>query len=191
MLIINHQINTIEGLKATPPEYGVEIDIRAYADKLVLHHDPFVEGEDFAEFIKHYNHAFLILNVKCEGIEKRVIEIVENQGIKNYFLLDVTPPFIIKLVKQGIRKIAVRFSEFESIETCLNLAGKVDWVFIDNLTHLPIENNAFQKLKEHFKLCIVSPELLKRDEIEETKRILAENPVDAVLTDEIYRWEKN
>ncbi|MAF25981.1 hypothetical protein CL634_10485 [bacterium] len=188
MLIINHQINTIEGLQKTPPEFGVEIDIRAYQDRLVLHHEPFVEGEDLEEFLKHYNHAFIIFNVKCEGIEKEVIRLAEKYGIENYFLLDVTPPFMFKLINQGISKLAARFSEFESIETCLNLKGKVEWVFIDNLTHLPVENNAFQRLKEHFKLCIVSPELLKRDEIEKTKEILKNNPVDAVLTDDILRW---
>lgn len=190
MLIINHQINTIEGLKNTPLECGVEVDIRAYRDKLVLHHEPFVAGEDFEEFLKHYKHAFIIFNVKCEGIEKEVICLAKKYGIKNYFLLDVTLPFMFKLVNQGISKIATRFSEFESIETCLNFKGKIEWVFIDNLTHLPVDNLAFQRLREHFKLCIVSPELLKRDEIEETKMILKENPVDAVLTDEIKRWKE-
>lgn len=190
MLIINHQINTIEELKNTPKEFGIEIDIRAYNNKLILHHDPFIEGEDFEEFLKHYDHAFLILNIKCEGIEKRVIELVEKQGISDYFLLDVTPPFIFKLINQGISKIAVRFSEFEDIQTCLNLKSKIEWVFIDNLTHLPTENNSFQRLREHFKLCIVSPELLKRDEIEKTKDILRDNPVDAVLTDKPLEWKQ-
>ena len=189
MLVINHRVNTIQKLKETPREFGIEVDIRTYNDKLVLHHDPFIIGEDFAEFLEHYDHVLIILNVKCEGIEKKVIEMVENKGIKEYFLLDVTPPFMFKLINQGISKMAARFSEFESIETCMNLKGKIEWVFIDNLTHLPIENNSFQKLREHFKLCVVSPELLKRDEVEETKEILRNNPVDAILTDNPQRWK--
>lgn len=190
MLIINHRTNTIRELEKTPPSYGVEVDIRTYNDKLILHHEPFVEGENFEEFLKQYHHAFLILNIKCEGIEAEVIRLTEKYGIKDYFLLDVTFPFIIKLINRGFPRIAVRFSELESIDTCLNLKGKVEWVFIDNLTHLPIENNALKILKEYFKICIVSPELLKRDEIEKTKKILKDNPVDAVLTNEIERWER-
>ena len=33
---------------------------------------------------------------------------------------------------------AVRISEFESIETALTLAGKVDWVWVDCFTHFPL-----------------------------------------------------
>lgn len=187
-LIINHRINAIEELDKTPPSCGVEIDIRAYKDQLILHHDPFVQGCDLEDFLKHYHHSFIIFNIKCEGIEQRVIELAEKYNIKEYFLLDVTPPFIYKLLKQGVTKMAVRYSEVESRETCFNFRGKIDWVFIDNLTHLPIENNAFKKLREYFKICIVSPELLGRDEIEKTKELLKDNPVDAILTDEINRW---
>lgn len=190
MLIINHRVNTIKKLIDTPEKFGVEVDIRAYKDKLVLHHEPFVEGENFEDFLKHYHHKFIILNVKCEGIETEVIKLMDRYNIHDYFLLDVSFPFIIKLIEQGEKKIAVRFSEFESIETCLNLKGKADWVFIDNLTHLPVENNSFQKLKEKFKLCIVSPELLNRNELEKTKEKLKENPVDAVLTDNPFAWKQ-
>tara|TARA_Y100000310_G_scaffold345862_1_gene471694 strand:- start:5525 stop:6106 length:582 start_codon:yes stop_codon:yes gene_type:complete len=188
MLLINHRVNTISQLLATPQEVGVEVDLRTFDEEIVLHHDPFVKGENFNDFIKHFKHAFIILNIKCEGIEKRVIEIVEAQGIKDYFLLDVTPPFMFKLIKDGVSKLAVRFSEFESISTCMNLKGKVDWVFVDNLTRLPYENNAFSALREHFKLCIVSPELLNRNEIPMTKEILVNNPVDAVLTHNLDGW---
>jgi hypothetical protein len=189
MLLINHKVNTIEKLQATPVQCGVEIDIRAYADRLVLHHDPFVEGCDFEEWLQQYNHAFVIFNIKCEGIEEEVIRLAEKYGILNYFLLDVTPPFMFKLINKGVHKLACRFSEFESIETCLNLIGKVKWVFIDNLTHLPVQGRAFEKLREHFKLCIVSPELLQRDEVAMTKQLLIDNPVDAVLTDNVGGWQ--
>ncbi|MEW5896152.1 MAG: hypothetical protein AB1668_00535 [Nanoarchaeota archaeon] len=190
MLIINHRVNSIKDLENTPQDYGVEVDIRVYADRLILNHEPFLEGENFEEFLKHYHHSFIIFDIKCEGIERAVINLAEKYKIKKYFLLGVTPPSIFKLINQGISKIAVRFSEFESIETCLNLKRKVDWVFVDNLTRLPLEKNAFKILKKYFKICIVSPELLKRDEIEKTKEILKHNHVDAVLTDKIEMWAR-
>ncbi len=190
MLIINHRVNSIGQLQNTPKEFGVEVDLRADNNRIILNHEPFLNGEDFEEFLSHYHHAFLILNIKCEGIEKRVIELMDKFKITDYFLLDVTLPFIFKLVHQGISKIAVRFSEIESIETCLHLKGKVEWVFVDNLTHLPVENDAFKILRKHFKLCIVSPELLNRDELGQVAEILIDNPIDAVLTDRIFEWKE-
>ncbi|MET1530562.1 hypothetical protein [Burkholderia sola] len=47
MKIIAHRRNTIEALQATPEKYGIEVDIRSVADRLVIHHDPFVDGESF------------------------------------------------------------------------------------------------------------------------------------------------
>ncbi len=191
MIIVNHRVNNLEKLKMTPKECGVEIDIRPYGKKLILHHEPFEDGEFLDEFLKKYSEnerALLILNVKSEGIEKDVLELVNKYKITNYFFLDVTFPFMIKYINKGITQMAVRFSEFESIETCLALKGKVEWVFIDNFTKLPTENNAFKILREHFKLCIVSPELLHREEVEQTKELLKEHPVDAILTDHIEVW---
>ncbi|MDB3945462.1 hypothetical protein N9444_06095 [Gammaproteobacteria bacterium] len=184
-------MNTIDQLQATPAEYGIEVDIRAFGSEIVLHHDPFVPGESFTKFLDAYHHAFIILNIKCEGIEKDVIKFVEERGIQEYFLLDVTTPFIIKLIDQGVTKIAVRYSEVESIETCWNFRGLVDWVFVDNITHLPTDDECFARLRKHFHLCIVSPELLNRPEIEQTKILIKSNPVDAVLTDDINKWLGN
>jgi len=189
MIIIKHKVNTVEELKGTSPELGIEIDIRPFGKRLVLHHDPFVRGEELKEFLKHYNHRFAIFNIKSEGIEKEVMRLAEQFGIEDYFLLDVSFPFMIKYINQGISKLAVRYSEYESAETCLNLKGKVDWVFVDNLTHLPLDCPGFQELKKHFKVCIVSPELLKRDEIPQTRELLKRFPVDAVLTDDVGAWK--
>lgn len=189
MIIINHKVNSVEKLKQLPTNTGVEIDLRPDGNRIILHHDPFVHGEDFEEWITHYRHALLVLNIKSEGIEERVLEIVERHGIKEYFLLDQSQPFLIKYARQGFRKTAVRFSEMEAIEMALNFAGKVDWVFIDNTTHLPTENGAFEQLKKHFKICIVGPELLgRKGELAVTKEIARRYDVDAVLTDNLAGW---
>ncbi len=189
MILINHKVNTLNQLKETPLELGIEIDVRPFGQRLILHHDPFEDGEDLDEFLEHYKHKFAIFNIKSEGIGKEVMRLAEKYGIEDYFLLDVSFPFIIKYVNQGITKLAVRYSEYESAETCLNLKGKAEWVFVDNLTHLPLDTPEFQELKKHFKICIVSPELLKRDEIPQTKELLKKFPVDAVLTNDINSWK--
>jgi len=51
---IAHRINTIEELGKIPREYGVELDLRDFGDRLILQHDPFKDGEDFEEYLKHY-----------------------------------------------------------------------------------------------------------------------------------------
>ena len=62
--IIAHRRNTIAQLKETPKQYGVELDIRSFGNELTIHHDPFIQGESFVEWITHYAHETLILNIK-------------------------------------------------------------------------------------------------------------------------------
>ena len=80
---MSHRINTIKKLKKTPKFYGIEIDVRDYKKKIILSHDPFRPGESFYEFIKKYDHKFLILNVKSEGIESNILQILKKFKIKN------------------------------------------------------------------------------------------------------------
>ena len=131
MNIIAHRINKIEQLKALPNEYGAEVDIRSKGGQLIIHHDPFSDGEDFEEWVKHYNHDMLILNVKEEGLEARLIKLMNDKEITNYFFLDQSFPFLIKWSKAGERRCAVRVSEYEPIETALVLSKKIDWVWVD------------------------------------------------------------
>lgn len=160
MKFIAHRCNTIKALQTTPIEYGVEIDIRSENDRLIIHHDPFSRGESFEEWIKHYQHSTLILNVKEEGLENRLIELINGQNIKDYFFLDQSFPALIKWSKLGERQCAVRVSEFESIETALTLAGKINWAWVDCFTKFPLMGEDAKRLQDAgFKLCLVSPEL--------------------------------
>jgi len=189
MLIVEHRRNTIEDLKAVPRHHGVEIDIRSYDNRLVLHHDPFCEGTDFEGWLKYFNHRLIILNVKEEGIEGRIQELIDKRGIKDYFYLDLSFPFLIKSMNKGQRNIAVRFSEYESIKTCLSLAGKVEWVWVDCFTHFSLDSGSYQILSKYFKICIVSPELLGRvDEIKEVQKVISGMKIDAVCTKLPEAW---
>lgn len=196
MKLIAHRRNTIDELKATPKQYGVEVDIRSYGDKLVIHHDPFVEGEPFDTWIETYQHGTLILNVKEEGLEARLITLMQTRGIEDYFFLDQSFPFLIKWSKAGEHRCAVRISEFESVETALALAGKVDWVWVDCFTHFPLMHDDAKRLQDAgFKLCLVSPELQGRDaevEIPQLAQLLLERniPADAVCTKRPDLWEQ-
>mgnify|MGYP001578618545 FL=1 len=191
MIIIRHQINTIKDLNATSEEFGVEVDVRTWGPDLVLHHEPFVKGELLEDFLRNYNHRFIILESKVERIEPRVIELAERYGIKDYFLLSVNPPMMRNLMYTSFTKMNVRLSEMESVETCMMWAGKAEWVWIDTWTMLPLNSDNYNRLKKHFKLCVVSPEILKRPhEIAVYKKFFADNKmeIDAVCTDDCEAW---
>jgi hypothetical protein len=190
MLTIAHRVNTRAQLEQTPPEYGVEIDLRDFGDRLVLQHDPFSDGEDFSDWLAAYRHRFLILNIKSERIERRVLELVKQHGIEDYFLLDCSLPMIYALVAQGESRIAVRFSEWEPVEAALALAGKVRWVWVDCFTRLPFDDTSYAKLRAEFQLCVVSPELQGRDaaEIARFAEQLRRYPCDAVCTKRPDLW---
>ena len=191
MQYIAHRVNTVAKLRETPTEYGVEIDLRDRGDRLVLQHDPFSDGEDFEDYLQEYRHGLLILNIKSERIEHRVLEVLRKAEVSNYFFLDCSFPMIRTLVREGEQRIAVRFSEYEPVESALALAGQVEWVWVDCFTKMPLDSRTYELLKRHFQLCAVSPELQGRDPcaIAAYARELTLFPVDAVCTKRPDLWE--
>jgi hypothetical protein len=109
MKLISHRRNSIAELRATDHKYGVEVDIRSEGQKLIIHHDPFVAGESFDEWVDSYQHGTLILNVKEEGLEARLIALMASKGIDDYFFLDQSFPFLVKWSKAGEHHCAVGF----------------------------------------------------------------------------------
>ena len=196
MIIISHRRNTISELLSTPVKYGIEVDIRSSLNKLTIHHDPFSEGECFNSWIELYKHETLILNVKEEGLEQRLISCMEENNITNFFFLDQSFPFLIKWANYGEKRCAVRISEFESIDTALSLSGKVDWIWVDCFSRFPLNKSDYIRLKNaEFKLCLVSPELQGRtdeSDILDLKLLLKSNgfKMDAVCTKRADLWEQ-
>ena len=196
MEIILHRRNNIDLLNKTPINYGVEIDIRSSHKDLIINHDPFKKGILFKDWIKYYNHGTLILNVKEDGLEKKIIYFIKRYGIKSYFFLDQSFPAIIKNSIEGISNCAVRVSEYESLETALNLEGKVKWVWVDIFNEFTLNYQNYINLKNaKFKLCLVSPEIHKINnmKIKEIKEILEKENLlfDAVCTKFPDQWIKN
>jgi len=169
-----HRINTKEALLKVPVEFGVEVDIRTRGSQLIMHHDPFEKGEGFEDWLQVYKHGTLILNVKEEGLENCLIDLMVKYNIDNYFFLDQSFPFLIKTAKSNERRCAVRVSEFEHIKTAMTLSGKIDWVWIDCFTHFPLTNEDARRLQVDggFKLCFVSPELQGRTSLNGIKKYI-------------------
>lgn len=190
MKIIAHRRNTLDELHATPTRYGVEVDIRSHGSELIIHHDPYVPGEAFEPWIRSYRHGTLILNIKEEGLEKRLIDEMKIHGIVDYFFLDQSFPFLIKWLREGERRCAVRVSQYESIATAMTLAGQLDWVWVDCFTQFPlIQDEAMILKKAGFKLCVVSPELHGRDPATEIPKLKSELKSKAISPDAVCtKW---
>lgn len=195
MIKVVHRVNTVKELEKVPKNYGVEIDLRDYGSEIILNHDPFLGGESFEAYCKEYDHALMILNVKSEGIEEHILEILKKYKVKNYFFLDITFPTIFKLSKKGEKNIAVRFSEFEPIQTVLSLKKMVKWVWVDTFTKLPLTRNDYLIMKKlGFKIFLVSPDRWKRPkDIVKYGKYLKENKIaiDAVMSslDLLKKWD--
>jgi hypothetical protein len=193
MEFIAHRINTLIELKKIPKEYGVELDLRDYGKRIILQHDPFKDGDDFEVFLKSYNHGTIILNIKSEGIETRVLKLLRKYNIKKYFFLDSSFPMINSLSLNGEKNIALRFSEFEGLDTIFSMSKKVHWLWVDCFSKLPITKELYKLLKKKkFKICLVSPELQKQEKkLEIYKRQLQKEGIlfDAICT-KFYNIEK-
>ena len=195
MHYIAHRINTVEELRDLPREHGAEVDLRDRGERLILQHDPFKDGQDFEPWLESYRHGTLILNIKSERIEPKVQGLLRQAGITDYFFLDSSFPMIHLLSGAGERKMALRYSEYEGLDTILAMKGRVEWVWVDCFTRLPITRESYRLLKDAgFRLCLVSPELQGRDaDIEAYRSARAAEQIvfDAICTKRynIGRWK--
>ena len=166
---------------------GIEFDIRDSAGELIVVHDAFMTDyyQTFSEFLTFCRpDKFYIVNVKAEGIEQRAIHMLEAAGIRNFFLLDVGIPAMMRLHKTGETRFAIRYSEVEPMENVDALKHIGTWVWVDCFTKYSLTREVAQTFKSWgLKICLVSPDLQGRpDEIAEYIEILVSQniPYDAV-----------
>lgn len=69
MEIIFHRRNTIKESGNADRNFDVEVDLRSDLNSIYLHHSPFCAAEKFTDWLAHYQHGTLILNVQEEGLE--------------------------------------------------------------------------------------------------------------------------
>lgn len=192
--IIAHRRNSRSDLDATREDLGVEVDLRSNSGRLITGHDPFSDGEDFEFWLEGFRHSTLIVNVKEEGIEEKIVAMLAERKIEDFFFLDLSFPRLVKLALAGEKRTAVRVSEFESIETGLALAGKVNWTWVDSFERFSLSEEEMKRLRDvGFKSCLVSPELQGRDPSFEVPELLEmfdqwKLEIDAVCTKRPVLW---
>ena len=121
MYFYSHRINSLDKLKNVDKNYGVEIDIRDYKSDLILSHDPFPKKIIYLEeYLPYLMGRNIIANIKSERVEKMFVE-MKNKLAPNseYFFLDSSFSMISNF--GIIYNFASRFSEFESLDTSINL----------------------------------------------------------------------
>lgn len=173
MKIIKHRINSISELIKVPINFGIEVDLSEFNGRIVTGHDPKENIADFQEWLSYFKHDQLAINIKQEGIEYEVIQILEKYEIRNFFLFDLSFPMIYKLSSHGEARIALRVSDLEGFQALEHFRDKVDWVWLDcfeSASYIP----AISKLLAGYKICAVSSELHSEREIEVSDRIQSE-----------------
>lgn len=198
MKFFAHSINSLNLLSKVEIHYGVEVDFRDQKGELVLGHDPldkkYIKAE---EFLKNLNGRAIIANIKSERIEGECLNLIKKYSPQSdYFFLDSSFSVIANKGKEMI--FSSRFSEYESIETSINLieANLVKWIWVDTFTKFPInEHNVdtFNSLKA--KKCLTSPDLLKRSEdIDKYAQLIKKHNIvfDAICCkkEKINHWKK-
>ena len=150
-------------------EFGVETDIRDSTERIFISHD-MPNGnemaiEDFLQLYNSYGTAFpLALNVKADGLFKPMADIVRKNKIDNYFFFDMSLPDALGYIKEGLA-IFSRQSEYEKEPYLYNEAAGI---WLDEFNQHWIDEKIIQgHLREKKKVCIVSPELHKRNYKEE------------------------
>ena len=156
MQYIVHEVNTIEKLQKIPKNLGIEIDIRLLNNELVLGHDIQKNNVPLNIFLKEYDHSLIVANIKESGIEDLTFSTFEEFNVNKFFLLDVEFPYIYKNFKTRGNNLSLRFSELEPEFTNNTLVDKVQWLWIDSFTELPINEESVKYFK-NFESCLVSP----------------------------------
>jgi glycerophosphoryl diester phosphodiesterase len=145
--------------------FGTETDIRDYKNELVISHDiannQSMRVEQFFDIYKKFNTQLpLALNIKADGLQDKLKKLLIDYKINNYFVFDMAVPDGIIYSKQNFT-IFTRQSEYEPTPAYYNLANGI---WLDEFLGHWITKDVIQQHLSHQKsICIVSPELHKRD----------------------------
>jgi hypothetical protein len=157
--------------------YGIETDVRDFNEELVISHDiPISVCYSFEEFLLLYvelSHNVeyppcLAINIKSDGLQNKVKSLLEKYQIKNYFLFDMSVPDTFGYIAKNLTTFS-RVSELEGNDTLNEIS---DGIWLDQFYDSWYDGDFIIRLVEKYnKVCVVSPELHKREHIKCWKMI--------------------
>jgi glycerophosphoryl diester phosphodiesterase len=157
--------------------YGTETDLRDFNGEIVISHDiPNDNAILLSDFFKIYKSSGksekLALNIKSDGLQKKLLSELINYQIANYFVFDMSIPDTIGYINDNINFFS-RQSEHE-----LNpvFYDKCKGVWLDAFEGIWYESKLIlEHLKNNKQVALVSPELHKRDTSDLWKMLKSNN----------------
>lgn len=145
--------------------FGTETDIRDFNGDLVISHD--IANKTcltLREFLKIYKlknmNLTLALNIKSDGLHKKLYDYLKEHSILNYFVFDMSIPDTITYLKEGMN-VFIRQSEYESDSSFYERASGI---WLDAFESVWYSEELVKKhLNNGKKVAIVSSELHKRE----------------------------
>jgi hypothetical protein len=165
--------------------FGCELDIRDRHDQLVISHDVPTEDcllleEVFQAYKKLNCDRTIAINIKADGLQSRLKELIEKYSISNYFVFDMSVADTLGYAKHQL-KYFTRHSEYEPNPPLYEKAAGVwlDCFESDWWTQEDVKTH----IKNGKLVALVSPELHKRNyqTVWETWRKLEQDLVTDML----------
>ena len=178
MIIISHrgywkhksEKNTIQAFERSfSLGFGIETDLRDFQGELVISHDiadsKCISLEEFFRLYASFNNDLpLALNIKADGLQQKLKQLLIKFKITNYFVFDMSVPDFKGYLKSGLNCFT-RQSEYELSPSFYEPAMGV---WLDEFeSHWIDESTIIKHHSNNKKICIVSPELHQRDYIKE------------------------
>ena len=172
--------------------YGIETDIRDYRGKLVISHD--IPNDDSIElsvvlkkYVEYDCKGWLALNVKADGLQTVLQNLIDEYGIEKYFVFDMSIPEQVVYRKKKIP----HFTRQSELEQSPILYEDSLGVWMDEweenwITKAYVE----QHLQRGKMVSIISPEIHGRDPkflLGELEGVESENLF--ICTDKPTIWE--
>lgn len=151
--------------------FGTETDIRDFNGELVISHDiasiECLSVDLFFKLYKSINDTLpLALNIKSDGLQLKLLDLLEKYSIENYFVFDMSIPDGLNYLKKDFN-VFTRQSEYELQPSFYDKAAGV---WLDEFNDHWISKAIIKKhLDNNKSVCIVSPDLHKRNYLNEWK----------------------
>ncbi len=165
----NIKPNSIEAFtNSFKNNFGIEFDVRDLDGSIVISHDIPLKSNNIillSELLKLYksfkNNLTLAINIKSDGLQLKIKELLNQYNIDNYFLFDMSVPDAINYHRNDFNNLYTRQSDYETLPSFYNIARGV-WMdeFNKEWINKEILNDHLKNKKE---IVIVSPELHKKD----------------------------
>lgn len=156
--------NTKEAfVRAFDNGFGVETDLRDIKGKIVISHNmPFGDEISFEEVLKILDgrNLTLALNIKADGQADEIKRLLKKYNHTNYFMFDMSIPEMVYDNKLGMKF----FTGMSDIVTTPIMFDEADGIWLDCFnTDWFGEKEINEILEKNKKVCIVSPDLHKRE----------------------------